>query len=408
MAGLLDYISRGAGKLVDIVEAIGTPNTVADPAMLEMMTPEQREQASAYARSAAIASMQEAAQNNVPWYAMGAARDMGGQRAYSSYLQNATASAEELRKRREGEGRRKAVADMVARITNPEDPLSKEYTPEQVALLQALPADEAAALLAKRAFPKESGINVATAGTIQQVRKLGNGNIGIVVQTGNPAQPYEIHDTGQPFVSEDPGLIRGLESLLANPALIQAASDLKKGEATGAKTGEANVAALVSLPQALATARRHVSSLEQLRDELQEVPSGALTGRVLTLVSAQFQQAEARVIGEALQNIATLAEQGVRLNPISVYELEILMSTSPKLTNRPEANVSILNSRIEKVRRIADEIESQLRLLDSGRDITEYRPGTNQVPPPAPRNVPGPVPGGAGGVRRLPTLPPQG
>jgi hypothetical protein len=411
MAGLLDYINKGGQYLDGLMQRLVTPDVVADPAMLEMMTPEQRAAATRAARSAGIAGLQKGAQAGLPWYAMNSAQTQHAQPVYNQYVDQAVASVEELRKRREASTRRESVAELVKRITSGEDPLSAEYTPEQLAVLPALTPDEQAALLAKSAFPKESGINIATAGTIQQTRKLANGNIGVVVQTGDPKNPVKIVDTGEPYISELPSDIRSLQELMQNPELLAIIAEKAKQDSTGKKTGEANVDAQVALPGLIATNERHIQSLEELRDQISELPTNALTGPVLSLFSSRFQTAQAALYEEALQNIAALAQAGVKLNPLTEKEVEILFTTSPKLTNKPEANVQIINERINRIRKVTASLREQLAVIDSGRNITEWRPGqpaprTEPVPMPAttPGSVANPPPGGPGSVSTIPTI----
>lgn len=412
MAGLLDYLAKGLGAIGKIGEGLGTADVAGDPAMLEMLTPEQRAAAQKRANLAGIAAMQEGAAKGLPWYAMTTARDFKADPAYNSFLANAVSSVEELRKRRDADGRRQKVAELVGRLSNPEDPLAQEYTPEQIAVLGAMSPDEQAALLAKTAFPKESGINVATSGTVQGGRfKLPNGNIGAMVQTGDPQNPVRIIDTGTAYISEDPSLIRGLDALLEDPRRIQVAGDLKKGEAVGTKTGEANVAAMVALPQAINAGRNALASMETFKAELAATPTGALTGRVLQMFNADFQKLEADAYSEALREIGRLKNEGVSLNPITENELDLLLKTSPRLTNRPEANIAIIEQRMERGRRALQQLEEQLAWIDAGYDITQYRPG--QAPPspaPVPRpqlrpgDVANPPPGGPGSVSRIPTI----
>lgn len=382
MAGLLDFVNRAGGKLYNVLDRLATPDVAADPAMLEMMTPEQRDQAKRLARSAGIAGMQRAADAGAHWSALGAEQNIAAQPAYQSYVNNAVQSVEALRKRREDEGRRKNVGDLVARIMNPEDPLSQQYTPEQIAVLQTMDPDAQSALLAKQAFPREAGISVASAGSIQKVVKLANGNIGVVVQTGDPSNPVTVKDTGEQFVSELPSDIRSLLNLREDPSLIQTAGDLARVKEEGTGTGKANVDAKIALPALYQTTANHVNSMKELRQDLAELPSGALTGRVLAAFSSQFQAAQASLYQEALMNIGALKEQGVSLTPISVDELMILLSTSPKLTNNPAANLKILDTRIKRAEEIMAQVQEKLQLLDSGGNITDHRPGATARPQP--------------------------
>jgi hypothetical protein len=103
------------------------------------------------------------------------------------------------------------------------------------------------------------------------------------------------------------------------------------------------------------------------------------------------------------QNVVNqIAEQGVRLNPITENELKLLLSTSPQLTNRPEANVRILNDRIAQIDRTIQKLRDQLATLDNGGNITDYRPG--QVPASAPQVSAPPAAGGPGSVSTIPTI----
>lgn len=404
MAGLLDRINAGGAKVLQALEAIATPNVYGDPAMEAMMTEEQRAAAKGYARSAGIAGMHEAAANGSPWTELLARRDFRAMPAYRQYLDSAVSSVEELRKRREAEGRRDKVAELVGRLANPEDPLTQEYTPEQIALLATLPPDEQAALMAKKAFPKEAGLSVATAGTVQGGRfKLANGNIGALVQTGDPANPVKIIDTGQPYVSELPSDIRSLQEILNNPALLGAIGDKSKADATGAETGKANVAIMKEVPALLATNQRHIEALTDLRDRLAGLDSGALTGRVLQQFSSEFQTAQALMYEEALMQIGALKAAGASLNPITEKELEVLFSTSPRLTNQPKANVEIINKRIQRIQRVMQDLREQLTAAQAG-DVTQYNPSAPGVAPSAPAAAPSAAPA-AGSKSTIPVLP---
>jgi hypothetical protein len=424
VAGLLDYVNRAGQGLTGVLDRLVTPNIAEDPAMLEMMTAEQRTAAARQARSAGISAMTRAAATGAPWYALGAEQDVAAQPAYNAYVANAVKSVEELRKRRDDDGRRTRVADLVGRITNPEDPISQKYTPEQIAVLASLTPDQQAELLMKTEFPKQAGLSVATAGSIQKVVKLENGNIGVVIQTGDPASPVDVQDTGTRFVSELPSDIRSLLSLQQDPTLLATAEELKRRERTGTDTGAANVSAQVALPGLLANTRRHYDALSDLRATLAELPSGPISGRLLPLFSSQFQIATAQATSEGLLQIAALAQAGVRLNPITEVELRKLLETSPQLTNNTEANLRIIDERMKRMQSLLADLESQIAHIDAGYDITSWRPGqppppprvapasaypaspvpTSNVPAPAPRNVPGPVPGGAGGVSTIPTI----
>lgn len=406
MASLLDYLNRFGDGAQRVMDRLVTPDLAIDPAMEAMMTPEQVKAAQRQARSAGIAGMARAADAGAHWTALRSEQNLAGQGAYNSYLGNAVASVEELRKRRDSEGRRKAIAELVGRLSNPEDPLTQQYTPEQIAVLGALDPDAQAALLAKSAFPKESGVSIASAGSVQKVVKLANGNIGVVVQTGDPQEPAVVKDLGTPYVSELPSDIRSLLELGRNPELIATAEELEKRKKTGAETGGANVKVMTELPALIATNQRHVEQLEQLRDKVGALDSGALTGRVLQQFSSEFQTAQAMMYEEALLQIGALKAAGASLNPITEKELEILFTTSPKLTNQPKANVQIINTRIQRIQRVMEDLQAQLDAARAG-DVTDYNPGVRPPPAPAlrPGDVANPPPGGPGSVSKIPVLP---
>ena len=69
---------------------------------------------------------------------------------------------------------------------------------------------------------------------------------------------------------------------------------------------------------------------------------------------------------------AALADQGVRLNPLTEQEIKILFNTSAQLTSYPEANVEILNKRIERWREVLKDIEHQKAHYDKGGTPSNY------------------------------------
>lgn len=407
MAGLLDYLKKGVAGFGDFGMKLGEANIAADPAVMEMLTPEQRAAAQKKANLAARAAMHEAAQSGAPWWEMLDRRDFKAQPAHENFITSAAASVEELRKRRDADGRRQKVSELVARLSNPDDPLAKEYSAEQIAVLGALGPDEQAAMLAKTAFPKESGINVATAGSLQYKTKLPNGNLGIVVQTGNPANPFEVKDAGVPYYETDPANVRSAYAFATDPRLAQGVNNEAQARSTGAETGKVNVAALTALPQALAATNSRIESLKGLQSQLANLPTNQLTGQTLVYYDTQFQIARAAVLEEALLNLGRLKDAGVNLQPITEKELAILMDTSARMTNNREANVAILQQRIDALMGIKNRIDEQLRILDAGGNITDWRPG--QAPPPSPAATPGagpytPPAGGPGSVSTIPTI----
>jgi hypothetical protein len=397
----LDFKNFG-NKLVQSLEAITSPNLAMDPAQLEMLAPEQREQAIRRARYAGNAGMAAAASQNLPWYATLGAKNEKGQSAYDQYVSGAVASVEELRKRRESADSRGGVGKLVAGIISGE--IQTDLTDQQKSLLPSLTPDEQKTVLQKYMYPKEMGVNVATSGVVVgSDYELPNGNRGYTIQ--DPSAPSGLRhvDSGIKYI-ERPSRERLLQAYANDPEMLRMILAEGQAGATGTKTGEANVSARVALPQQILQARNSISTMESLRDELAALPSGALTGRVLGLFSSQFQTAGAAAYGEMLREIGRLKQnEGVSLNPITENELAILAATSPKLTNNPEANAKIINDRIERGRRVLAQIESQLEWIRSGNDITDWDPNSVGQP-----GRPAPAPAGGGGAparSQIPVLP---
>jgi len=405
MAGLLDYVNRAGRGLYGILDRMATPNIAEDPAMLEMMTPEQRKAAAQQARSAGIYAMQKAAAGGAPWHALSQVQDVNAQPAYNAYVQNAVQSVEELRKRRDDDGRRTRIAETVARITNPEDPLAQKYTPEQRAVLGSLTPDQQAEILMKTEFPKQAGVSVATAGTVQgRAYKLPNGNRGWDVQTGDLEKPVITFDTGVPYVQDDPSEILTRERLLMDPRLIDIKGQDARTTVEGQEAGKTQMEFLRTAPQALYGALTNRDKLVAMRDRVAAAGTGKLTGPALVLFQSEMQALESELAEQALFLIGELKAAGVSLQPVSNEEFEFLKKPGAQITNNGAANLKIIDRRIKAIDELVRGLQEQLDFVDAGGDISRWRPKRRDQPAPAPAASPSAAPPAQRAPSKLPTL----
>lgn len=402
MNSLLDFGKRVGTGLTGLLDGLVDPRYSRDTALEAEAGEEQTRIAQERARQASLAAMLEPGRK---WYTMTAAGDAAGGQAYGQHILGAAGVAEELRKRREEQARRERLAKLISEAPNLTGGDGKPvYTEQQLGVLGALGADEQAKVLMQSAFPKLSASGVATAGNIVATKRGRNGNIVVVVQTGDPANPVSVVDTGVQTEAELPSEIRTRLALLQDPTLIDVNAQDKQAATEGTETGKANIAALSTLPQMIAGTQGHIEQLKSLREQMASLPTGPIQGAVLSKVSSDMQVALAAVQQESLMNIARLAEAGVRLNPITEKELNILFQTSPQLSNYADANVRIIDARIKQFERTLRRLQAQLDLLDEGNDITDYRPSASPAPAPAAAPAPG-APAPAAQPSRFPTLP---
>lgn len=114
---------------------------------------------------------------------------------------------------------------------------------------------------------------------------------------------------------------------------------------------------------------------DDLEAIVEQLPStGPITGDVLGRINTDYQRARAMLYGNALRNIGSLSAQGIRLNPITENELNLLLATQPQLSSNREANLKIIADERRKIRRLMDDINEQIEWIDSGKDINDWRP----------------------------------
>jgi hypothetical protein len=147
--------------------------------------------------------------------------------------------------------------------------------------------------------------------------------------------------------------------------------------AGGRKTGELDASTrhntLIGGNEILMSNNRAREEMRGLRSELASVDTGQIKGRVKSFYDERYQALRSSIMLASLQNIATLSNMGVRLNPITQEELKVLMSTMPEMTNNPEANLKIIDRQIAKLERLNSDIESQIAFArNTNRPMTEY------------------------------------
>ncbi len=372
-------------KLAGAIGKFSDPRIVRDPRMEELAGEEGVALAQQQARAASMHAMM---QPGIPWYAMTVAGDAEGQLGYSKGIAGAADLAEKIRARRDSDERRKRLADLIANAPN----LTKaDGTPEfsrlQLDTLGALSADEQAKIFGTYAFPKMSPSGTATAGSVQAVKRGPNGNILAVVQTGDPYNPVTVVDTGVQTEAELPSEIRSRIALANDPTLIDVNARDKQAETTGAETGKANVAFDQMAGTTLAQTQADLASYQTLKAQVAGLDSGPIKGPVMAKLNADFQVADARMKMQGLRMIGELKAAGISLTPITERELAILMQPTPQLTNYKEANLTIIEDRVQSLQRIISQLESQIAFRDQGGDITRWR-GTRGPAQPAPAAAP--------------------
>jgi hypothetical protein len=150
MDNLLQRVKQIGGGLLATLDNLGNPNIGRDPD-LEALSGGRVDLANEAARRAGLAAMLQPGQ---PWYAMTVNRDAAGQGAYNDSITSAAARAEQIRKMRDDDSRRKRLAEFLAGAPNLVDDKGKpRFDPAQLAAIQGLPEDEAAKVLTKQLFP---------------------------------------------------------------------------------------------------------------------------------------------------------------------------------------------------------------------------------------------------------------
>ena len=406
MNGLLERGKAALGGLLGGIERLSTPNIGTAYTDLEEIagkdaTAIAREQA----RRAGLAAMM---QPDVPWYAMTLSRDAAASQAYGNHLLGAAGAAEKILQQREANERRARLRTLIENAPNIlKSDGTPAYSPKQLETLRALSPDDQAKVLMQDSFPKLSGSGVATAGQIEAVKRGKNGNILLVVQTGDTEMPGKVIDTGVQTESELPSEIRTRLALLGDRSLIDVNAEDKKTEVTAQETARANVAAKLALPALRDKTQSSLSQIKRLRDMLAPLGTGPVSGAVLAKINSDMQVAISELRMYAMQKIAEMKELGASLQPITERELQFLMEMGPLTENYADANVRILDNAIRRGESALKRIDAQLLLLDEGGDITDYR-GGNPPPAPAPAPAPVPAPRTPNTGSRFPTIPAGG
>lgn len=99
----------------------------------------------------------------------------------------------------------------------------------------------------------------------------------------------------------------------------------------------------------------------------------AMTTEAKALFDARYQVLRAKLNNYGLKNIATLAEQGVKLNPITVEELKLLLSSEANLGNYSEANLELLLDKAAKIEEVVMKLDHRRDFLTNGGRFSEYK-----------------------------------
>ncbi len=388
MDNLLNRAKQFGGGLLTMIDRLGTANVMHDPALDELAGGPGAAIAAEAARRQGLAAM---LQPGLPWYAMGVARDAAGQDTYNSSISSAVKTAEQVRQMRADKKRREALAEWIAgapKLTRQDG--KPQFSDAQISGLEALSPDEQAKVLSKQLFPELDSQNVATAGQINSRTKLPNGNLGIIVQTGDPSQPWAIDDTGIPYYEQAPSVIRTADGLIADPSRVAAIAGLEGEKTLRQETEKVNVAFDQMAGPALQAAYSDIANYDRLLAQVKGMGTGPVTGAVMAKLSADFQLADSRMKMAGLSMIAELKSRGISLTPITERELAILMQPTPQLSNYAEANVAIIGDRVRSLKSIVAVLESQLAFREQGGDITKWRPAKPGTAPTAAPAAAGP------------------
>lgn len=390
MADILGGIKKWGGNLLDALEAYGS-HQYAPPAM-----PVAEELAGAdaaglreqYDRDFRVARDQ-AIRGGAGWYVMDDYGHSGAAGPYGTGLSQAVLRARALREQRDTDARRKALSDYIAQAAGFSQDDEEYLSPSDQALLQAIGPEKAAELLSKRQFPDATGAD----GTLSMIQ--GGDGFYYRVPRGGGAPV----NTGIPV--PDPSAVQTDRFRMDGPAYLEYLQQKAFTERYEKDSAEAKSEAEARLPSVIQGMTSAIARLEAVRDRVAELPSGRIEGWMREQFDAEFQAIAAILNEAALENIAALADRGVRLNPITEKELELLLSTSAQLKNEPAANVEILNSRIASFQARLDAAIDLLQWIDAGNPVLSYRPqvyrdmtggtggsGAQAAPPPGTRVLP--------------------
>lgn len=368
MTDLLGGIKRWGGNLLEMAEAYGghqyrptsmpVPEELVGPEMAAALQ-EQYDRQFRVARDQAI-------RGGVGFFGMDDYGHVGAQNRYAASMNDAITQAQTLRQQRMDDDRRKAVADHIARLSglDPEDP--NYIDPMDLSLLQSMEPDKATEALLRMQVPEAGGL----AGTLQMI-KGGDGYWWQVPRDGGPPV-----NTG--IKVQDPAAVLTDQFRIGNEDYEEFQRRQAFVKRYGAEEAAVQSEAEARLPGVINGIRSAVQRLEAVRDRVAELPSGRIEGKIREQFDAEFQAVAAILNEAALENIAALADRGVRLNPITENELKLLLSTSAQLQNEPEANVEILNSRIESFYSRLMQAYELLDWIDGNRSVLDYRPKAYQ------------------------------
>lgn len=352
---LLQGAKRFGGNLLDFISAVGN----------QQFSPEGSAALEGSADPAAVAAAKRMYDQNyraARWKAIqqgawlgadSAAASSAAQPMYETALTNAVTIADALRKRREESGRSDALMNIIARST--------DLTDSQREALRAASPDDASEVLLKTAFPNAGQGGDAVHGTFEG----DNGNMWVIGNDGKPV------DTGAKY-NRRTAELNTLYGMMGDPRLLGARFDRGYAGASGAAYADADAAARSTLPSMKFASEQNLMRMGELRAEMAAVDSGQLAGRLGPYFGPKWQQLEASLMTEALMQIGQLRAMGVSLNPLTEKEVELLLTTSPKLTNRKEANLQIIDSRMKSVQRILDDVTEKMNWISQGKSILDF------------------------------------
>jgi hypothetical protein len=362
---LLNRMRGFGGGLLDAARRFGEheyqPNSsVAAEGMAGPYAPLARAQ---YDRDYRVARGR-AIRQGARWYEMDDEAASAAQGAYDDGMVRAMQIAEALRGRREKEGRAMALAEAIKSMRG-----SGQMSDQQAAALSAVDPDAAGEILAKASFPNSEG--TAQSGRIVDTFRGSDGMVHAVIQTGDPANPVKTINT-ETREDSSTAEIRTLQALMASQQLMNTVQAKGAAGAFGTEQGKIDAIARSTLPAARTNLKNNIGRMERLRDEMEKLDSGQVAGRVAPYFGPEWQAVNAALTEEALLMVGQLKDLGVNLQPITEKELAILMNTSPKLTNKKEANVKIINERIRRANNVLAELQRQIDHLKKGGSMVNY------------------------------------
>lgn len=383
MADLLGGIRKWGGNLLEAMHDYGTmqyrPPSL--PGAEELAGDDAAALQELYDRQFRVARDQAIKNQGAQWFNMDDYGHVGATPSYVTGLQNAITNATTLRGRRDDDTRRAALAKHINTLAGLEPEDEGYLSPAERDFLLAAGPDIQQQVLQKHLFPQQLNPG-ATAGILQYVNS-NDGYIYAMPKDGGPPV-----NTGVKW-DQSTAKIREFGQLAGDPEYEKFLYTQKFAERYGAEAAQVQSEAEAKLPGVVQGMTSAISRLENVRDRLAELPSGRIEGWMREQFDAEFQAVAAILNEAALENIAALADRGVRLNPITEKELELLMSTSAQLKNEPAANVEILQRRIDEFTTRLNNAIELLQWIDSGKPVLSYRPqayrdrqGVQQPPPP--------------------------